>query len=331
MTRLIVLCIPNFVVIVPRSQPFRPIAKLCHKQGMSGPPLIFDRRAVARNRNRSTGLAETDLSLIRESRAQLLDRLRDVTRSFSQALALGGRDGTLAKALSDNHAVSSCVSTDLTFQHANASAFKEVQSVNVDEEWIPFRNESFDLIIAELCLHWANDLPGSLIQLRRTLQPDGLFLGTVFGGQTLHELRSAWTEAESACLGGVSPRVSPFLDIRDAGDLLVRAGFGLPVTDSDIFQLEFESVTALARALRHMGETNAVRDRMRGLTGRHLWETLEDTYKSHYSTKSGKIIATFEIITLTGWAPDPGQQKPLAPGSATARLATALGGEETPV
>lgn len=298
---------------------------------MSGPPLIFDRRAVARNRNRAAEKANSEVNLISDSRSQLLDRLRDVTRSFSNALALGGRDGVLATALNANHAIPSCVSVDLAFHNSKAAASKGFSSVNTDEEWIPFRNEAFDLIVAELCLHWTNDLPGSLIQLRRTLQPDGLFLGTVFGGQTLHELRTSWTEAESACLGGVSPRVSPFLDIRDAGDLLVRAGFGLPVTDSDIFQLEFESVSALARALRNIGETNAIKDRIRGLTGRRLWNALEESYKSRYSTASGNITATFEIITLTGWAPDPGQQKPLAPGSATNRLATALGSGETPV
>ncbi len=298
---------------------------------MSGPPRIFDRAAVARNRSRAAALGGSTPEFLHEARDRLLDRLRDVTRSFSTALVLGGRDGDLAQTLKDNHAVQDCVSADVSYAFAESAAERDVLCTNADEEWIPFRDQAFDLIFAELCLHWTNDLPGSLIQLRRTLKPDGLFLATVFGGQTLKELRASWTEAESARLGGVSPRVSPFLDVRDAGDLLVRAGFALPVTDLDLVEVEFDSVAELAHTLRSLGETNAVAGRARGLTSRRLWQTMEDHYQTHFASQSGGVTATFEIVTMTGWAPDPRQQKPLAPGSAASRLADALGSDETPV
>jgi NADH dehydrogenase [ubiquinone] 1 alpha subcomplex assembly factor 5 len=310
---------------------FRHGGILCHKQGMSGPPRIFDRSTVARNRNRSAASSLPVPPFVVEARDRLLDRLNDVTRTFTTALVLGGRDGETAHALKTKFGVTECISTDLSgVQSAKARQMGRT-SVNADEEWIPFGDNSFDLIVAELCLHWTNDLPGSLIQLRRTLKPDGLFLANVFGGQTLHELRSSWTEAESELLGGVTPRVSPFLDVRDAGDLLVRAGFALPVTDSDIITVDFDTVQSLAHTLRSMGETNAIVSRTRTPTIRRLWNLMDASYRSRYANQTGGVNATFEVVSLTAWAPDPRQQKPLAPGSASARLADALGGTETPV
>jgi NADH dehydrogenase [ubiquinone] 1 alpha subcomplex assembly factor 5 len=310
---------------------FSTICQVCHKPSMNAPPKIFDRGTTARNRRRAAAMPDTPPALLSANRQQLLDRLLDVKRTFGTALSLGCRSGETAKSLMRDHALETVVAADFAENFARRAKHEGFAAVACDEEWIPFGPEVFDLIIAEHSLHWTNDLPGSLIQLRRCLQPDGFFLASLFGGATLHELRDCLIEAESSILGGITPRVSPFVDVRDAGNLLVRAGFALPVADTDVTILEFDCLDDLFNELRLMGENNAIHERSKGLTTRRLFDTAEEFYRERHSSKEGKLLATFEIVTLTAWAPSETQQKPLSPGSARSRLSDALGAEETPL
>ncbi len=200
-----------------------------------------------------------------------------------------------------------------------------------DEESLPFAPATFDLIISCLSLHWVNDLPGALIQARRCLKPDGLFLAAMFGRDTLVELRRALIEAELAESGGAGPRISPFTDVRDAGALLQRAGFALPVVDMDAITVSYRSALDLMRDLRGMGEANAAVERRRSFTRRSTILRAAAIYADQHADSSHRIPATFQVLTLTGWAPDPAQQKPLRPGSAVHRLAAALDSHEVRV
>jgi SAM-dependent methyltransferase len=196
-------------------------------------------------------------------------------------------------------------------------------------ETLDFPDSGYDLIIHALHLHWSNDLVGQMIQCRRVMQPDGLFLATLFGGQTLSELRTTLAEAEANVTGGLSPRIAPMAEIRDLGALLQRAGWALPVADGATTTAMYRSVTHLMQDLRAMGETNAMMGRLRHATRRSLLSQAETVYQTHFGDENDHIRATFEIITLTGWAPSANQPKPLRPGSAQSRLADALGTDET--
>ncbi|WP_172297910.1 methyltransferase domain-containing protein [Pseudoruegeria sp. HB172150] len=198
-----------------------------------------------------------------------------------------------------------------------------------DSETLFLEKGAHDLVVHALSLHWSNDPVGQLIQARRALKPDGLFLGILFGGQTLFELRAALAEAEAAVTGGLSPRVLPMAEIRDLGSLMQRAGFALPVADSYIRAVSYPDPFALMRDLRAMGEANAMASRPRTFTRRAVLLEAAARYAAAYSDDTGRIPATFEFICLTGWAPGPGQQQPLRPGSAARRLADALGTTET--
>jgi len=183
----------------------------------------------------------------------------------------------------------------------------------------------FDLVIHVLALHWANDPVGQMIQCRRALKPDGLFLAVQFGGQTLNELRTVLAEAEIAVSGGLSPRVLPMAELTDLGGLLMRAGFALPVADSVVSTVTYANLPHLMRDLRQMGENNALTGRRPRMTARKLMTLAGDLYRRHFSDGDGRLVASFELIYLAGWAPDASQQKPLKPGSAQMRLADALG------
>lgn len=197
------------------------------------------------------------------------------------------------------------------------------------DETLPFEPLSHDLIVHAMALHWANDPVGQLIQCRRALAPDGLFLGISFGGQTLHELRACLAEAEAQVTGGLSPRVAPMAELRDMGGLLQRAGFALPVGDAVITRVEYRDAWHLMHDLRAMGENNALAARLRIPTRRAVLTRASEIYAQNFATAEGRITATFELIVLTGWSPDDSQQKPLRPGSAQQRLADALGTGET--
>jgi SAM-dependent methyltransferase len=185
----------------------------------------------------------------------------------------------------------------------------------------------FDLAVSLFSLQWINDLPGALVQIRRSLKPDGLFLGALLGGGTLSELRSAFAQAEIATRGGVSPRVSPFADVRDLGGLLQRGGFALPVADIERLTVRYRDFSTLARDLRAHGLTNLLNERSKRPLRRDTLAALLDTYASHHA-EDGKLRAQFDTLYLTGWAPHESQQVPLKPGSAKARLAEALGTDE---
>lgn len=200
-----------------------------------------------------------------------------------------------------------------------------------DDEVLALRPGAHDLTVHAMCLHWANDPVGQVIQCRRALQPDGLFLGVALGGQTLAALRSVLAEAETAVTGGLSPRVAPMAEVREMGGLLQRAGLALPVADTADLTVEYRDLWHMIRDLRAMGETNALASRLRRPTRRAVFETANRLYSKHFATPDGRLPARFDLICLTGWAPDDSQPKPLRPGSAAARLAAALGTDETPL
>lgn len=200
-----------------------------------------------------------------------------------------------------------------------------------DDETLKLEESAHDLVIHATSLHWANDPVGQLIQCRRALQPDGLMLAATLGGQTLHELRSVLGQTEVELTGGLSPRVAPMGEIRDLGALLQRAGFALPVADSLLLHVEYKDAQSVMHDLRSMGENNALEQRNRRIPPRSLFEKAADLYKSAYPGADGRIKATYELVFLTGWAPDASQQQPLRPGSAKQRLADALSVQETPL
>lgn len=299
------------------------VSYIASMSGTVGDPLrVFDRRAVRLHRARAAQQPQVADFLVAELAERLADRLGDMARRFPLALDLGCRDGVLARALNGRGGIDRLVHADAAFAYAQRAP---APAIVTDAEALPFAPQSFDLVLSNLDLHWINDLPGTLLQLRQALKPDGLLLATLYGGDTLHELRRVLIEAELAEQGGASPRVSPFAELRDLGSLLQRAGFALPVVDTDTIEVTYPDALALMRDLRAMGETNAVAERARGFTRRAVLARAAALYAELYSRPDGRIPASFEIITLTAWAPHPSQQQPLRPGSAAARLAAALG------
>ena len=300
---------------------------------------IFDRRLLRRRRDRAAGRPTRTDFLWREVGERLADRLDDVRRRFPLALDLGCHDGTLGRLLGARGGVETLVQCDLSPAMARAAgaAGRAAPATNAvhrpalaaDEESLPFAAASFDLVLSALSLHWTNDLPGALIQVRQALKPDGLFLGALLGGETLGELRGALMQAELELEGGASPRVSPFADLRDAGGLLQRAGFALPVADRDRITVTYPNALALMAELRAMGESNAVLARRRRPTRRATLLRAAEIYQAGHGDRAGRLPASFEVIYLTGWAPHASQQQPLKPGAARARLADALGTEES--
>jgi SAM-dependent methyltransferase len=289
---------------------------------------VFDRRLVRRHRDRAAAHLDGHDFLFREVAERLADRLDDVTRKFPLALDLGCHGGEIAAALRGRGGVRTLVQCDLSTRMARRAAANGNQTLAADEEVLPFAPESFDLVISGLSLHWVNDLPGCLLQVRQCLKPDGLFLAAMLGGDTLYELRQALIEAELAEAGGASPRVSPFADLRDAGGLLQRAGFALPVVDGDRLTVSYPDILKLMHDLRGMGESNAVRERTHRSMHPALAARAGEVYRRRFGDGEGRLAATFQIIYLTAWAPAAGQQRALAPGSALRRLADALGTTE---
>lgn len=295
--------------------------------------MIFDRRQVRRQRNRAARAFGDHDFLVRDVAERVADRLDDLNRTFPVCLDLGAHTGPFAAIVGRRGGIRQVVACDLSdaMLRQAGQGNRLAARVVADEEALPFAAASLDLTVSILSLHWVNDLPGALIQIRRALRPDGVFIGAMFGGDTLREFRHCLAEAEMEVTGGLSPRASPFADVRDAGGLLQRAGFALPVVDSDIIEVSYPDAFALMRDLRGMGETNAVLARPKTFTRRSVLFRAAARLHEGFSGPDGRIIAKFQILYLTGWAPDPGQQKPLRPGSATARLAGALDAEETVV
>jgi SAM-dependent methyltransferase len=283
---------------------------------MTSPMQVFDRHAVRRHRDRAAGTVDAVADILGDAAGRLLDRLDDISFRFTRALDVGGR-GVVAPLLRARGIET--FSSDLSpAMAARAGA----PAVAADEEFLPIAPASFDLVVASLSLHWVNDLPGALIQLRLALRPDGLLLASLPALGTLAELRTALTETESEITGGAAPRVSPFPDLRDCAGLLQRAGFALPVADVEEIGVLYADPLALLRDLRAAGEANAVALRDRRIPPRALFPAA----LAALPRSDGRVRATLRLAILTGWAPAPGQPQPLARGSATASLADFLDG-----
>jgi SAM-dependent methyltransferase len=272
----------------------------------NGRPPLFDFSASLQARRRADALAG-DRFLYRAAAEGLADRLAAVTRKFEKGLWIGDQ-------------VPAEIAPFAQSWHRSDFDAREILTAE----------GPFDLAVSLFSLQWINDLPGALVQIRRLLKPDGLFLGALLGGSTLSELREAFAHAEIATRGGVSPRVAPFADVRDLGGLLQRGGFALPVSDVERLQVRYRDFSALVRDLRAHGLTNVLHQRSKRLLRRDTLAALIAHYQSHHA-QDGKLLARFETLYLTGWVPHQSQQQPLAPGSATTRLAEALGTAEHPL
>jgi SAM-dependent methyltransferase len=284
-------------------------------------PLVFDRSLIRRRLQRAYAEGYAGF-LLEHAAGDLMDRLAPVLREFPLALDVGTPDDIVARLLRESGRAG------YVARLSPVSAGADGATVVGDEEALPFAGERFDLAVSLLSLQAVNDLPGALVQIRRALKPDGLFLGCLLGGATLTELRRAFTEAEAEIEGGVSPRIAPFADVRDLGGLLQRAGFALPVTDCDVLTVRYADPFAVLRDLRAMGLTNALTARRRTPLRRTTLLRAMQIYAEKFADADGRVRATFELIWLSGWAPHESQQKPLKPGSAKARLADALGAIE---
>ncbi|MCB2129116.1 MAG: methyltransferase domain-containing protein [Rhodobacteraceae bacterium] len=272
---------------------------------MTLPPSLCDRSALLRNRARAKRQG-ADYFLHEMAAGEIEERLSEVNKSFTSAAVVTG------------------------FPEPWHALLPEAKFVS-DSDVLDLEAGAHDLIIHALALHWANDPVGQMVQCRRALKPDGLFIAIMFGGQTLAELRAALAAAESRISGGLSARVLPMGEIRELGALLQRAGFALPVADTVTQKASYATLFHLVADLRAMGEGNALARRSRRIAPRTLFPEAAAIYAAEYPAPDGRIVATFDMIHLTGWAPDPSQQQPLRPGSAAQRLADALGTEETPV
>ncbi|CAK0787089.1 hypothetical protein CVIRNUC_010305 [Coccomyxa viridis] len=302
----------------------------------SSPVDIFDRDVKRAHRDRAARLQTSEDPLQAEVAERLLDRLEDCRRTFPQAAVLGGaaeavvtrmcggRAGIERVVLLDSSAamLERCkqqVSKQNAVTGAEASSTIQVQCVQGEDDMLPLREHSMDLIVSCLGLHWVNDLPGAMTQCRKALKPDGLFIAAMFGGDTLQELRIAHALAEQEVEGGISPRVSPLAQVRDAGNLLTRANLAIPSVDTDELTVQYRSMDELVNHLRAMGESNAVRVRrplMRPATARRAAEI----YAEKFGTEDGTLPATYQVIFMTGWAPAPNQQRAMERGSATVTL-----------
>ncbi len=287
-------------------------------------PTLFDRSLLRTRQQRARALGP-ETFLIDRVAEELGERLAAVLRAFDKAVDLGTPGDAVARVLAASGKVTTVVRAAHDVQ-ADASCLRVV----ADEEALPFADGALDLVVSALALQFVNDLPGTLIQIRRALQPDGLLLAALIGGDSLAELRQAFAAAESEIEGGVSPRVAPFADLRELGALLQRAGFALPVVDSDRLTVRYQNVFALMRDLRRMGATNVLAERRRTPLRRATLMRMSEIYAARFADADGRLRATFEIVWLSGWAPHESQQQPLKPGTATRRLADALGTRELP-
>jgi len=267
-------------------------------------PRLTDRAALLRNRRRALGSETPALFLQEAAIEEVQHRLSLVNRTFTKPAIVTG------------------------FPEIWQAAFPEAVIVP-DDDVLALDVGQFDLVIHAMALHWANDPVGQIIQSRRALQPDGFFLAVSFGGQTLSQLRAALAEAEVEQAGGLSPRVLPMAEIRDLGALLQRSDLALPVADNLALDVSYQTAFHLMRDLRAMGEANALQARLRHPTRPSVLRRAAEIYQDHHADAAGRIHATYELVFLTGWSPDDSQPKPLRPGTATMRLAEALGTQET--
>jgi SAM-dependent methyltransferase len=288
---------------------------------------VFDRRLHARRRARAAGGYDAYSFLKQAAAEDIALRLVPINRRFDRVLDLGAHDGTMARTLAAGGGLRDRIGDVISSDLSPAFARRPL-GVVADEEALPFADASFDLVVSALSLHWVNDLPGALIQIRRVLRPDGLFVGLALGGRTLTELRQSLLAAEEEIRGGAANRVSPFMDVIDGAGLLQRTGFAMPVADNDARTVRYGHPLRLLADLRGMGETLAPAMRDAPPLTRGILMRAMDIYARRFSDPDGRVRATFEFVTLSGWAPAPDQPKPKRPGSASVRLADALGVRE---
>ena len=293
---------------------------------MSEAPRLFEQGLIRTRLKRAIRQGAEDFLLARAS-TDLSDRLMAVLRQFDTVLDLGTPGPHAAEALRASGKVDRLIRAAPLFEAIGQGEF---QPMVADAGLLPFGRESLDAVVSLLALQTVDDLPGALMQIRRAIRPDGLFLACLIGGASLTELRQSLAAAESEIEGGISPRVSPFADISDLGGLLQRAGFALPVSDVDSFTVRYANPLALMHDLRRMGATNALVERRKMPMRRATLLRALEIYAERFSDSDGRVRASFELIWISGWTPHESQQKPLKPGSATRRLADALGVREIP-
>jgi len=286
---------------------------------MTQPVNLFDRPLLKARRQRVFRQTKNNNCdyLLKYAANDIVDRITLIKRNFPMVLNYGCHTGLLSQLIRELKTTDYIISTD-TVEECTALAPQPVTIC--DEELFPFANESFDLIVSALNLQWINDLPGTLRQIRNGLKPDGVFIAATLGSQSLSELRHCFLTAEEELYGGASPRVAPFVDVKDLGHLLQRAGFTLPVTDRDVLPVRYANAMQLMQEIKQMGAANNLTNRHKGISSRALFERVNELYHEHFSDNDGRITATFEIVFLMGWAPHPDQQKPLRPGSGKVSL-----------
>jgi SAM-dependent methyltransferase len=290
----------------------------------AAPPHLFDRARVARNRDRAAPCYDDHAFLKERVSRDIADRVQDTPRSFERALDLGCHDGRLARILGETGRVGAVEASDLSPAMVEIARAAGTPAGVRDEETPDLADGNFDLIVSALSLHWVNDLPGTLVRLRQGLKPDGLFLGALFGAGTLVELRECLMEAETDLTGGVSPRLSPLPGLKDMAGLMQRAGFALPVADRDTVVVRYRDPARLLADLKGMGEQSALAPGMIRPLPRAVLDQALSLYRERHADQDGRVRASFEIVHVSGWAPAPGQPKPLKPGSARASLADAV-------
>jgi NADH dehydrogenase [ubiquinone] 1 alpha subcomplex assembly factor 5 len=274
---------------------------------------IFDRLHLNHTHTRSRALYADHDIIIRAVWDQIIDRLHDIKRSFQNVLVLGPRG-----------ADDMCQTLKIAKKIEQVTILQAIS----DAEILPYEPAHFDLILSAFDLHTINDLPGIMIQIRTLLKPDGVLLAAFPGGETLYELRQAMMMAELELTGGGSPRILPWMDKQQAGALLQRGKFALPVADSEKIIIEYGALQTLLHDLRGMGESNVLRARSKKPVPRSFFKRTEEIYRAAFGMENGRLPATFEILHMIGWAPAASQQQPLKPGSATSRLADILGTNE---
>ena len=290
-------------------------------------PILFDQQLIRQHRQRAAG-KYSDFAFLKDAAAaRLADRLDLIRRDFDLCLDVGAHDGRLMQHFARLGKIGQMIQTDPAEKFAIATRQRGPGVVHVLSE-LPYKPESFDAVFSCLSLHWVDDLPGLMMQARQLLRPDGLLLVNLLGGNSLIELKQVLVEAEHAITGGVSPRCAPMADIRDIGGLMSRAGLALPVADSDRITVHYPHMFKLMEDLRGMGEQNALLARLKAPTKRQIFLQAAEIYRKRFGRADGQIPASFEIVTLTGWAPHESQQKPLRPGVAAHRLAAVLETDE---
>lgn len=291
---------------------------------------IFSKQKIKLSRNRAIKNIKKSNFLFDKINKRLIERLSIIKRKFPNVLEIGSRIGNTLNIFPENSSAKNIFLTDISrnmLNEARKKIFKKNKKniffINLDEEKIPFKRNKFDLVLSNLYLHWTNDLLSTLNDINLILKPDGLFLASIFGSDTLKELKYSIYEAENFYKNKITPRVSPFLRIQDAGMLLQKIGYQLPVVDRDIIKIAYKDLFSLMQDIKNMGESNSLIGRKKNFTSKKILNLANKIYKENFYEKN-KIFATYEILYLTGWKKHENQQKPLKPGSATKNLADAL-------